>query len=58
MDEYSKDHEEKKEVKKDRIFLTIETTLERRYKLKMFSLKNGISIKELLEMFIDKLDDQ
>jgi len=58
MDEHSKDHEEKKEVKKDRIFLTIETTLERRYKLKMFSLKNGISIKELLEMFIDKLDDQ
>ncbi len=46
------------EVKKDRILLNVEVTLERRQKLKMFSTKNGITIKELIAMFIDKLDDQ
>lgn len=45
-------------VKKDRISMTIEITLERRHKLKMFSSKNGITIKELIAIFIDKLDDQ
>jgi len=45
-------------LKKYKIFLTIETTEERRQKLKMFSVKNGISIKDLIAMFIDKLEDQ
>lgn len=57
MDKYSKDYEEKKEIKKDRICLTIELTLEQRQKLKMFSVKNRITIKEMIAIFIDKLDD-
>lgn len=47
-----------KEVKKDNVFLTIEITLEQRQKLKMFSAKNGITIREMIAIFIDRLDDQ
>ena len=57
MDKFTKDHEEKKEIKKNRICLTIELTIEQRQKLKMFSVKNGITIREMISIFIDKLDD-